>query len=172
MNFQSRTYGSVDIREIAHIIRKTVSENPDRKYVLAVGSDSQNTYDTKIVQVLVLHTVGTGGIFFYHTERVRRIQSLREKLITETEKSLRVADEMLKELENLFDEDEFDYTTKNIALQFHCDVGNTGKSSTMIKEVIGYVKGVLQENYDVLIKPEAFAASSIADKISKPSFCA
>lgn len=172
MDFQSRTFGTVSMKRIASIIRDKILASPDLEFVLAVGSDSQNTYDTKIVQVIVLHTVGTGGIYFYHVDRVRRIQSLHEKLLTETAKSLSVADELLKEIENLFYEDGFNYTDHNLKLEFHCDVGHDGKSGTMLREVIGYVKGVLQENFTILIKPESYAASSVADRISKPSFCA
>lgn len=172
MDFQSRTYGRVSMKQIAGLIKEKILKDPHQEYVLAVGSDSQNTYDTKIVQVIVFHTVGTGGIYFYHVDRVRIIQSLQEKLLTETSKSLSVADELLKEIENLFYEENFNYNDYNLNLEFHCDVGCDGKSSSMLREVIGYVKGVLQESFKILIKPESYAASSVADRISKPSFCA
>lgn len=172
MNFQSKTYGQVDLRQIVQIIKNKMLENPETPFVLAVGSDSQNTYDTKLVQVIVLHQVGTGGFYFYRVSRLNRIPSLREKLMKETECSIKVADELLREIENLFDDEGFDYTEYPLTLQFHCDVSEDGKSSSMVREVIGYVKGVLQESYVVYIKPEAFAASCVADKISKPSFIA
>ncbi len=172
MKFKSKTYGEVEIRQIAKIIKKKLEENPEQRFVLAVGSDSQNTFETRMVQVIVLPQVGTGGIFFYNSARLKQIKTLREKLLKETEYSLEVANELLCELERLFDLENFDYTAYPVELQFHCDIGYSGKSGLIVRDLLGYVKGMLQESFEIFIKPNAFAASCIADKISKPSFIA
>lgn len=172
MKFQSKTYGQITLGQIAQILRQRLEANPSAKFVLAVGSDSQNTFETRMVQVIVLHQVGTGGIYFYRLSHLKRIPSLREKLMKETESSLEVASQLLSEIEQLFYQDHFDYTNYNLKLEFHCDLSSSGKSGQMIKEVIGWVKGVLQESYLIYMKPEAFAASCVADRVSKPSFIA
>ena len=45
----------------------------------------------------------------------------------------------------------------------HADVGENGKTRDMIKEVTGLIKG---NGFEPKIKPESFAASSVADRFS------
>jgi len=45
----------------------------------------------------------------------------------------------------------------------HADVGENGLTKDMIKEVIGLIRG---NGFEAKIKPEAFAASVVADRFS------
>jgi predicted RNase H-related nuclease YkuK (DUF458 family) len=45
----------------------------------------------------------------------------------------------------------------------HADVGENGVRKDMIKEVIGLIRG---NGFEAKIKPEAFAASVVADRFS------
>lgn len=166
--FHSKTYGVVNLKEIALIIKKLLLENPDALFNIAVGCDSQTGYDSKIVQAITIHKVGHYGLFFYKSHRRKRFINLQEKLIAETQNSIEIATELLNELDNLFDQYNFNYLNYNLHLQVHCDVGTEGASSNYIKEVTGYVKSSLQDNYEIFIKPNSYAASFIADKVSKP----
>ncbi len=49
----------------------------------------------------------------------------------------------------------------NYDFQIHIDVGQNGPTRDMIKEVVGMVRG---NGFKAKIKPESYAASSIADK--------
>ena len=56
---------------------------------------------------------------------------------------------------------------KNVKLELHLDVSNTDKgegTSYLAKMLIGYVNG---SGFECKVKPDAFAAASIADKHSK-----
>ena len=64
-------------------------------------------------------------------------------------------------LEKKFQEspEEFNYQFRYI----HADVGEGGKTKDMIKEVVGLIKS---NGFEAKIKPEAFAASVVADRFT------
>lgn len=167
MKFRSKTYGEVSLEQIAIIMMMEIINHPYDEYVIAIGSDSQNSYRTKLVEVIVLQRKGKGAIFFYRVNNLKQIEDLKRKLIVETEKTIGLGISLLEELENLYLEDEFDYQNYRISLEIHCDIGREGPSNQMIPMVVGYVKGVMMGLYEVKIKPDSFAASCVADKISK-----
>ena len=135
----------------------------DRQYELSVGTDSQNFDDTKMVRVVTLHDVGYGGIFFYDVRRMRKIMNVREKLTIETTYSLECAQQLLDAVEAFKKSFGFDIT-KCVHFSIHVDAGPNGRSRDSINEICGWVRAC---GYDVHTKPESYAASSIANKISK-----
>ena len=54
----------------------------------------------------------------------------------------------------------------NIFFSIHVDAGRSdkGKTKELIPELVGWIKAC---GYDCEVKPDSYAASSIADKISK-----
>ena len=52
----------------------------------------------------------------------------------------------------------------NVHLSIHMDIGKNGPTSKYIQELEGWVKAT---GYDCEIKPNSYAASTIADKYSK-----
>lgn len=85
----------------------------------------------------------------YHT--------LRDRIHREVTISLSTAQDILAELErSIRIKDNLSYD-----FQIHIDVGQNGPTRDMIKEVVGMVKG---SGFDALIKPDSYAASSVADK--------
>ncbi len=50
------------------LIGDFVIKDPFAKYEFTVGTDSQNADHTKMVEVIAIHRVGNGGIFFYRIE--------------------------------------------------------------------------------------------------------
>ena len=160
----SPTYGEVNLTKIADIIREKVTATDDgSEFNLIIGTDSQNFSDTKIVVVIALQHTGHGGLFFYETTRVRRIDNIKQKLITETQMSLEFASKLLEELDKQFDTYGFDYTSR-VNFSIHVDAGENGPTRKVIPEVVSYVKSC---GFNVAVKPESFVASSIADKYSK-----
>lgn len=158
---KSPTYGIVTIKDIAVIIKNKIKDNPGL-YNLMIGTDSQ-TYDkTKVVSVIALHHIGYGGIYFYDISYIPRVTNINRKMLYETSQSINLATQLVDELENFIDED-FDYT-KYINLKIHVDVGLNGDSKQTIPEILGWIKSC---GFNVDIKPESYAASSIANKYSK-----
>ena len=143
------------VDRIANYIR----EVPDAEYEIAIGTDSM-TYDkTKFVMAIVLHNVGKGGIYFYKIFHHTRITNLHDKLYKETQLSLDAAEMLIEELldidENIFDK---------MKMSIHLDIGENGPTKSLIRELEGWVTAM---GYDYAIKPDSYAASTIADLYSK-----
>jgi len=49
-------------------------------------------------------------------------------------------------------------------VEIHLDVGRSGETRELIREVVGMVAG---SGFDAKIKPESYGASSVADKHTK-----
>ena len=130
-------------------------KNSNNEFDLTIGTDSQNHSRTKVVNVIALHEVGAGGIFFYQVHYLNRIHDLRTKIYQETKESLQVANDLA---DALFEND----LMPNIVI--HADIGKRGKTKETIAEIVGWVTA---EGFECRIKPDSYAASTIADKISK-----
>ena len=151
--------------QVIEAIAKFIAENPSYEYELTVGTDSQTFADhSKIVEVIALHRKGNGGIYFHHTDYVEKFKSLRDKIYEETTRSLDIAEDMMINLAIKLEELGFDIDDLDVHFQIHCDIGKSGKTRELIKEIVGWVTS---EGYDCLIKPDSYAANSIADKYSK-----
>lgn len=159
---QSPTYGKVTMEQIARILQEKTGDE-SREYNVMIGSDSQNFDKTKVVVVIALHTVGAGGIFFYDITRVRRIDNISQKLLYETQLSLECARKLIDALDELAIAGEFDYE-KRLNFCIHVDAGENGPSRQVIPEIVGWIRAC---GYNVVVKPESVAASSIANKYSK-----
>ena len=125
------------------------------KYKLYIGTDSMVHAKSKVVTVVALHEVGSGGIFFSKTIFVNRFKDLRTKIYTETQESLSIAEE----LSTILFEAELDYEIK-----IHSDIGRNGETKELINEITGWVTAM---GYECSIKPNSWSASTIADKLSK-----
>lgn len=163
----SPTYGKVNLVQIINIVKDYLNASPDSEFEITIGTDSQNFNRTKIVKVIALHKIGGGGIFFYDIIYLPLIKELRRKLTVETQLSIDLANLFLKELEAEFDKNDWDYTNFKINFQLHCDIGYDGKTSALIPEITSWVKAAVPHEFEPVIKPESFAASSIANKYSK-----
>lgn len=131
-------------------------------YEITIGTDSQNhTEMTKIVSVVSIICKGHGGIFFYHSEYRDQIHSVRDKLETETNISLEIAQSLIRLLEQ-----DYRVLFGNCPISIHIDAGNAphGKTRDMIQALTGWVHAM---GYDCEVKPDSYAASTIADRISK-----
>lgn len=151
--------------EVIKIVADYIRAEPEAAYEFTIGTDSQTFADnTKIVEVIAVRRTGRGGIFFYNPNRIPRVQTLREKIYEETSRSLQIADGLLIDVECILEDEGINIDELNIKLQIHCDIGKNGKTSELIKEIVGWVTA---SGYECLIKPESYTANSIADKYSK-----
>ena len=158
----SPTNGRVSMDDIASIIRQKVLDGHGEFNVM-IGTDSQNFDQTKMVMVIALHNVGHGGIFFYEVSRVRRIENVKEKLFFETTLSLQCSGQLMEAFERLKETTGFDYE-KSLNFSIHVDAGYNGPSCQVIPEVVGWIRAC---GYNAVVKPESYAACSIANKYSK-----
>ena len=154
----------VSIKEVASIIAEYINKDTHNQYTITVGTDSQNFSKTKIVEVIAVHKVGHGGIFFYHKDYVPIITNLRLKIQEETQRSLEIADQLLIELSDKLNEYNLNINDTNIHFQIHCDVGRYGDTSVLIQEIVGWVQSL---GYECAIKPNSYTASGIANRFSK-----
>lgn len=158
MIFISPTNGKMTKAEIYDFILKKIQENQITKehdYSIIVGTDSQNSYKTKMVLVICLIDKGHGGRYFYHIDWMKKIKDINTKIYTETEKSLEIARELN---EFLHDND------VRAEVEVHVDIGRYGKTKELIQGILGWVTS---EGFTAKIKDESWVASTIADKISK-----
>ena len=152
--FNSPTYGQVSFTEVIQKITSYMEEVPDRKYRVVIGTDSQmhNKKEADFVSALIVHRIGSGGIYFWTREKVARPYALRERIYEEATRSMALAEEFLQ----AFKEQVLEYD-----LEIHVDVGRLGETRAMINEVVGMIRG---SGFKVKIKPEAYGAQSVADR--------
>lgn len=158
MIFISPTNGKMTKAEIYDFILKKIQENQITKehdYSIIVGTDSQNSYKTKMVLVICLIDKGHGGRYFYHIDWMKKIKDINTKIYTETEKSLEIAHELNEFLHN---------NDVRAEVEVHVDIGRNGKTKELIQGILGWVTS---EGFTAKIKDESWVASTIADKISK-----
>jgi hypothetical protein len=181
--FQSPTKGPLDLVEVIWEIINYKKENSDAKYKIAIGTDSEvRERGVEFVCVVAICRIGKGGRYFWLKIHDERKLDFRTRIYQEAVVSLALAGGLLeKELEihgikvdmnnsvneafrslhndiGSNSEKEIIFTNE---LEIHVDVGTVGPTKEMIKEIVGMVKG---SGFFVKIKPESFAASSLADK--------
>lgn len=119
-----------------------------------VGTDSQNYRKGKkhciFTTVLIAYSRGKGGSIIIHTDKTPYMEHLRQRLLLEAMRSLETAwyiDSAIK---------------KTSAVTIHLDVnGNLKYKSALYKdELVGLV---MAQGYKCIHKPNAWAASSVAD---------
>ncbi len=159
MEFISPTDGRLTLKETYDFVLDFIKDQPEHAYKLIIGTDSQpNDPSSSFVTAIVIYRVGHGGRFFYHRRKVKTKGGFKQRIFYEVSCSLEVASKITRMLS---EETELD---EDIEVEIHVDVGKNGPTSTIIKEVVGMVVG---SGYEALIKPEAYAASSVADKYTR-----
>lgn len=161
--FTSPTYGEVDFRQMVAIMRKFYDSCKEfgERFNVVVGSDSQNHSDTRMVSAIVLQCEGHGGIYFYKVEHIPKIKDVRQKLNHETQLSLQYANELLDAISEI-DEELF----VSISFSIHIDAGHSdhGKTKELIPGLVGWIHSC---GFEAHCKPSSFAASTVANRISK-----
>ncbi len=144
----------MNISEIVKDIADYIQADKKRNYTIVVGTDSQVYTHTDFITAIVIHRVGAGGRYFWTRDQRDNFKSLRDRIYTETVKSLEVAEAFSAHLYEVLDKNKFN-------IEIHADVGEKGDTRAMIKEIVGMVRG---NGYEVKIKPFSFGAFVIADR--------
>lgn len=157
--YYNPTTGSVDLDQVVAHVAEFVHAEPESFYYLVIGTDSQSkglngTSEIDYVSAIIIHRKGQGARYFWKRERVKPAPLLRQKVYTETMKSLEVAHEVVPKIRAVLNGAKYD-------LEIHIDVGPKGKTREMIQEVVGMVTG---NGFVAKTKPDSWGASKVADK--------
>lgn len=153
MVFHSPTKGKLMFEEVILEIADFIERYPKDKYKIIIGTDSNSFNIPEFVSVIIVYRFGKGGIYFWKKEKRDKIYTMRDRIYTETFLSIELAQKCLKEFG-------VDFFSK-FDIEIHIDVGEKGKTREMIREVVGMVRGT---GFYPQIKPNSYAASTIADK--------
>ncbi len=154
--FVSPTHGPMPFDSVFTDILAYAAEHPEDQYHLIVGTDSQMRDEvTDYVTALIVYRQGKGGRFYFDRDRQYRQRSLRQRIFYEASRSLTLASHLAERLSE---------TGHELDVEIHLDVGNNGATRDMIKEVVGMIVG---SGFPAKIKPDSYAASSVADRYTK-----
>jgi len=158
--FYSPTKGTLSFVEVVRDIAAFIEEDPDRRYKLIVGTDSEARAgkDVGFVSVIVVHRVGRAGRYFWTRTKTEKMPSLRQRIYHEAVLSLALAEELTHGVGISLN----GYLVNGkCELEIHVDIGQFGPTREMIREIVGMVTA---NGFQCRIKPEAYAASTVADK--------
>lgn len=156
MYFISPSKGRLNFEEMMNDIVLYIKGIPTSSYKIIIGSDSQVKSETSFITAVIVHRLGKGARYYYRKKTQRKIKSLRQKIFYETALSLEVGGMVHK----FFADEGFD----DLNVEIHIDVGMQGETKDLIREVVGMVTG---SGFRAKIKPDAYGASSVADKHTK-----
>ncbi|RPF42431.1 ribonuclease H-like YkuK family protein [Thermodesulfitimonas autotrophica] len=157
MNFVSPTKGKLSFNEMMADIIEFIKGLPTSAYKIIIGSDSQVIHgETHFITAVIVHRLGKGARYFYRKRTQRKVRSLRQRIFLETSLSLEIGGMVTQALNTAGLEDQ--------KIEIHIDVGNHGETRELIREVVGMVVG---SGFKAKIKPEAYGASTVADRHTK-----
>ncbi|AFD08909.1 ribonuclease H-like YkuK family protein [Solitalea canadensis] len=124
------------------------------KLKVCVGTDSQVKGETiDFATVIVFLREHHGGFMYIHQERSMKKMGIRERMLTEVQKSIDIAYALCPLLE-----------LHDVDMEVHADINTNPhfKSNIALHEAMGYI---LSMGFVFRAKPEAFASSNCANKI-------
>ena len=153
--FISPTYGVMNLDGVRKKVLEFMEKSPELKYQLVIGTDSQpkNGEGTDYVTAIVIHRIGTGGIYFWRRIVEKKSLVLRARIYQEAALSLSCAELLLEAFK-------YDGITK-YDVEIHVDIGKFGDTREMIGEVVGMIRG---SGFLVKTKPDSYGASKVADR--------
>ncbi|SDW85813.1 hypothetical protein SAMN05444487_10724 [Marininema mesophilum] len=157
MQFFHPRNGRIELGQMILDIYAYIEEDRTATYKMVIGTDSQTSHrGTMFVTAIIIHRVGKGALFYYSKIKSRPLLDLRYRIYKETEYSLACMD--------LLKEKDFFSASWDLPVEVHLDVGRKGETRKLIQEVVGWVTAV---GYTAKIKPDAYAASAVADRFTK-----
>ncbi len=148
-SFFNPTKGFLSFKEMAEEILSYMEE--EGEYSIIVGCDSPSSDTPHFPVAVVVLRKGKGGRFFLKkvSYSSRRFYTTKERVMEEVFLSCKLAVDLR---ERLGSSDVF---------HIHADIGENGKTKSMIKEVTNFIRG---NGFEPRIKPEGFVASNLADR--------
>jgi len=126
---------------------------PDGTFVIHIGTDGQQSGKGKVsyATCVCALSIGKGGRVFYTIESKRKTSNLWEKLYNETMFSISTAAELSESLKHYED---------NIVVHVDASKKPECASSDYVQALAGMV---VAYGFKSILKPDAFAASHVAD---------
>lgn len=124
------------------------------KLKVCIGTDSQvRGTSCEFATVIVFLREKRGGFMFINNEKCVHRFSIKERMLEEVSRSIKIAYELCDLL------DEYD-----VDLEVHADINTNPqfKSNPALREAMGYILGM---GFAFKAKPEAFASSCCANKV-------
>ncbi len=151
MKFKDSENNTVELEDIPSFISDHKSE-----YEIYIGTDSKvKKKDKRVIYAtcIILYKKGRGGKILIAKERKQLPNSLRERLAIEVWKSIETSIALSKYL-------------PGVQIVVHVDVNQSQKykSGDFCQELVSMVVG---QGFKCVVKPDAWAAQSVADKFSK-----
>ena len=161
--FYNPSRGNLEIKEVIEEILSYIKEKPEKFYDIIVGCDSSSGETPTFPLAIVVLRVGEGGRFFL--KRIsyddRKFYNWKTRILEEVLLSCRLALFLREQLDKKI---KSEISSPNYQFRYiHADVGENGSTKDMVKEVTGLIRG---NGFEPMIKPESFAASSVADRYS------
>ena len=151
----------------SHIVEELIlymQDAPGSSYEIVVGCDSSSKQNPDFCVVIAILRIGKGGRFFvkkidYSKIKEKKFYNWKQRILEEVFLSCELAiilrEELLKKIKTL------KYTFNYQFEYIHTDIGKNGETKYMIQEIIKYIQS---NNFKAKIKPEAYTASTIADR--------
>lgn len=162
-HFYNPSRGNLKINQVIEEILNYINEKPEKFYDIIVGCDSSSGEEPHFPVAVVILRVGEGGRFFLKkiSYKNRKFYNWKMRILEEVllscELALLLRENFEKKIQDLGVN--FNYQFRYI----HADVGENGATRDMIKEVTGLIRG---NGFEPKIKPEAYVASTVADRYS------
>jgi hypothetical protein len=155
MFYHSETYGDLTLAGVKERISSFMKSYKNNRYQVIIGTDSQkkSSGTTDFVTAIIVHRIGSGGIYFWKRLVDDKKRVLKQRILEEASMSLATAQELL----GMFKANgvrEFDFV-------IHVDVGSQGPTRELITEVVSMIRG---SGFEVKTKPESYGASKVADR--------
>lgn len=166
LNFYNPTLGNLNFKKVIEEIFKYLVEKPDKSYEIVIGCDSSSDERPAFPIALVILRKSEGGRFFltrvrYGESEKKKFYNWHQRILEEVILSCELA---LTFREAIREKIEKSQVSLNYQFQYiHADVSTSGQTKDMIKEVVGLIKS---NGFEAKIKPEAFAASVVADRFT------
>ncbi len=159
--FYNPTRGNLKIDQVAEEILGYIGDKPEKFYDIIVGCDSSSGETPNFPVAVVILRVGEGGRFFLKkiSYKNRKFYNWKTRILEEVFLSCELALFLRESLEKKLKDTSFNYQFRYI----HADIGENGDTREMIKEVTGLIRG---NGFEPKIKPESYAASTVADRYS------
>ncbi len=160
--FYNPTKGNLKIDQVLEELFNYMSEKPEKFYDIIVGCDSSSGEEPHFPVAIVILRKQEGGRFFLKkiNYKDRKFYNWKTRVLEEVFLSCKAAlflkENLGKRIQKL----------PNSCYQFryiHADVGENGQTKDMIREVVGLIRG---NGFEPKIKPEAYAASTVADRFA------
>ena len=160
LKFNNPTIGQLVFARVLTETVRFMAEEPRSVYNVMIGSDSNGSPVLDLVSVIAIHRVGRGGRYFWCRQAREGVKTLRQKIHCEVMASLDLAALFLPAFRQELGKIEH-LTEMPFDFKIHVDVGLQGETRNLVHEVTGMVRGY---GYEVLVKPESAAATTVADR--------